>query len=164
MCISAQKSLKGTFNLQKWKFFQQEMKALYISKAFLVHDLQQQPGGLPVLLNSCQSGERLSVYNGSCGWIFYTVLPGNPTLQRVAEQQEGGERKFSLVPWRREKMNEGGRKSARTGVITRWCGSSCRRTTFDFTHLSSLFLKISPALILEEKISLKQAKADNLWE
>lgn len=96
------------------------MKELHISKAFLVHDPCRQPGGcrLPVLLKSCQSGEQLSIYNGSGGQIFYTVFPGNPTLQRAAEQQEGRERKFSLIPWRREKMNEGGEK-AHDRVITR---------------------------------------------
>lgn len=80
------------------------MKAPHF-KSSSVRDLRRWPSGLPVRLNSWQSGERLSASSGSDGWIFHTVLPGNPTLLEAA-QREGGERKFSLVPRRRGKMNE----------------------------------------------------------
>lgn len=86
--------------------------------------------------------EQLSVYSGSCGRIFYTVFPGNPTLQRAAEQQEGGEGKFSLVPWSGEKMNEGRRGKVHDGVITR-SSTDAQCLSSPVCHHVDLFSKCS---------------------
>lgn len=87
------KPLRTQISEYRLRIFHHELTKRHISKVFWSMTLHWQPDEhrLPVLLKSCQSGERLSIYNGSCGLDILHRLswkPNTPTSSRAA----GGKR------------------------------------------------------------------------
>lgn len=78
----------------KWRIFHVELKELHISEAVWCGSRR-----LPVL-----PVKELPVSGAPVGYFTPSFLE----TQNSNQQQEGAERKFSLAPRRREKMNEGG--------------------------------------------------------